>query len=853
VSREAKVPLVEPLTERERQVLGLLAQGKSNRELADELVLSLHTVKWHNRQIYGKLGVTNREEAVTQAWALGLVAGDAQPSPSHNLPLQLSSFVGREWELAETRRLLSTSRLVTLTGAAGCGKTRLALQLAATVCDTYPDGVWLGELAPLSDPALVPQVVATLFAVREVKGRPLLTLLLSYLCQRQLLLVVDNCEHLVEAVAQLVCALLGHCPHLRILVTSREPLAVAGEVTWHVPPLSLPDPEQRLSPVALLRSDAIRLFVERATGVLPSFRLTAENAGAVAEVCHHLDGIPLAIELAAARTNLLRVEQIAGRLDDRFHLLAGGSRTALPRHQTLKASLDWSYDLLSEVEQHMLRQLSVFAGGFTLEAAGSVCTDPDAGDMLQLLAQLVAKSLVVTNREPGAEARFHLLESIRHYALEKLVVAGDVELARACHLAYFLQLAETAESQLASASWLAWLDRIGADYDNFRAALGYSLAGENAALDSGLRLATALVPYWIICFRFGEARRWLDLALARRHEVAAPARARFLLNAGWLLNEQWEVDPSALLQEALDIYCRMGDKAGIAWSMLRLGVCAWKFELDLDKASSLCDESLCLAQALDEKLLLSWLFLVKAWVAMARGEGPASDQLAAQGLALVHETGSLWMERHLLFVAGRNARLQQDYRRATAFLHQTLVLDRVFQDRYDESITLNALGEMARAQQAYGRAAAYYRQCLAIRRQYDDQVGIAETLHNLALVALEQRDYRHARDLLAESMATGGGRVDRQKMLFNVWALARIVLAGGEVERATRLFAAAAPMLTTLAYGADSVDLASFQHDVACLRAQLGEQAFAAAWAEGEAMSLEEAVALALATTESAT
>jgi predicted ATPase/class 3 adenylate cyclase len=343
-----------------------------------------------------------------------------------NLPAQLTSFVGREQAITDVTQLLTTSRLVTLTGPGGTGKTRLALQVAAGVLEAYSDGVWLIELAPLSDAALVPQAVATALGLREDASRPILATLTDFLSARNLLLIIDNCEHVVEACAQLAGALLRGCPNVHILASSRETLGIAGEAPFRVPSLATPDP-RRLPPIEMLTQyEAVRLFVERAAAVLPGFRLTHDNASAIAQVCSRLDGIPLALELAAARVTVLRVEQIAARLDDRFRLLTGGSRTAVPRQQTLRALIDWSYDLLAEAERVMLQRSSVFVGGWTLEAAEAVCAGDglDHDEVLDVLAQLVNKSLVVADREQGQETRYRLLETIRQYALERLVESG---------------------------------------------------------------------------------------------------------------------------------------------------------------------------------------------------------------------------------------------------------------------------------------------------------------------------------------------------------------------------------------------------------------------------------------------
>ncbi|HKV44222.1 MAG TPA: AAA family ATPase, partial [bacterium] len=342
---------------------------------------------------------------------------------AHNLPHPVSSFVGRDREIAEVTRLISTSRLVTLTGAGGCGKTRLALRVAAAVLEAYPDGVWLVELAALADPALVLQSVASAVGVREVSGHPLPAAVVEHLRAKKLLLLVDNCEHLVEACAQAARTLLNACPELRVLATSQEVLGIPGEVAWRVPSLSLPDVCGDSDIRALAECEAVRLFVERAAAVQPSFVLTARSAAAVADVCRALDGIPLAIELAAARVAALPVEEIAARLNDRFALLTQGERAALPRHRTLRAAMDWSYHLLPEAERALLRRLAVFAGGWTLEAAEAVCaTDGAVGFyVLDLLTQLVLKSLVLIDQQ--APARYRFLETVRQYGLVQLAAA----------------------------------------------------------------------------------------------------------------------------------------------------------------------------------------------------------------------------------------------------------------------------------------------------------------------------------------------------------------------------------------------------------------------------------------------
>ena len=446
----------------------------------------------------------------------------------NNLPVQLTSFIGREREMAEAKRLLEATRLLTLTGPGGTGKTRLSLQLATDVLDAFPAGVWLVELAPLSDPALVPQTVASVLGVREQPGRPLVDTLIDYLRAKSILLVLDNCEHLIDACAQLATNLLSACPRIKILPSSREALGVAGETAYRVPSLSLPD-ARHSTPEALRQSEAVLLFVERAQAAQPHFALTAQNLSAVAQICQRLDGIPLALELAAARVRLFTVEQIAARLDDRFRLLTGGSRTALPRQQTLSALIDWSYDLLSEAEREALARFSVFSGGWMFESAEAVI----GPETLDLLSHLVDKSLVVAEEIAQAgETRYRLLETIRQYARDKLFESGRVSTARDLHLAAYLQLAAQAEPMLEGTQMLGWLDRLEIELDNIRAALEWALERNP---ETALQLAVSLTAFWRSRGYLTEGRRWLVESMTRLtalpHTEGEAARAHLALRA----------------------------------------------------------------------------------------------------------------------------------------------------------------------------------------------------------------------------------------------------------------------------------------------------------------------------------
>ena len=444
------------------------------------------------------------------------------PKPNSNLPASLTTFIGRKKEQSEAINLISKHRLITLTGSGGVGKTRLSLKVGEQILGNYVDGVWLVELAPLLDPLLVPRVAAIAIGLRDEPQRPVIDMLRDYLLGKEMLLILDYCEHLLDACAHLTNTLLKSCPQLKILATSREPLGIMGEAIYRVPSLGLPDLQQLLN--TFRDFESVKLFEERAQLAQFDFSLTLENASSVAQICHRLDGIPLAIELAAAKVGTFSTRQIAKQLDDRFSLLTEGNRTALPRHQTLRASMDWSWGLLTESERTLMRQLSVFAGGWTLEAAQTVCN----GNVLKLTNSLVKKSLVVIDQEMG---RYHFHETIRQYANEKLVDAGESDLLRDRHLEYFLNLAETAEPHLIRPEQIEWLPVLDADYENLRSAFEWSLSKESA--ESSLNLCKALGWFWIIRCYWLEGLNWTTKALAKpaqnvnKNEKVARVKALF--------------------------------------------------------------------------------------------------------------------------------------------------------------------------------------------------------------------------------------------------------------------------------------------------------------------------------------
>jgi non-specific serine/threonine protein kinase len=591
--------------------------------------------------------------------------------------LELSSFVGRKKELAEVKRLLGNSRLLTLTGPGGCGKTRLSLAAASELVEGFEDGVWLVDLAPLADPSIVMQALASTLGVREQPGRSLTEILSGYLSSRKVLVVLDNCEHLIEACAELAEALLRSCPGLRILASSREALGIIGEVAWPVPPLSLPDLRRLSDREMLSRSESARLFVERATAVNPTLTLTEQDAPAVAQICYRLDGIPLALELAAARTKVLSVEQIADRLDDCFGVLAAGGRTARPRHKTLHATMDWSHELLSEKEQTLFRRLSVFAGGFSLKAAESVCAGAgvERHEVLELLSHLVDKSLVSAQDGRG-EARGRLLEIVRQYGREKLAVSGEKAKVGRRYAIYFLELAEEAERALNGPDQVMWLARLETEHGNLRAALSWSLDGsEDTGL--GIRLAAALWNFWFTRGYLSEGRRWLEMAISQSGSTATSARAKALNGAGSLATFQDEYEVAkALIEEGLALSRELGDKEGIASSLANLCGVAMLGQRDDIPVVEALEEAKKLRPEISDRRTVGNLLILEGRLALARGDLDRAVALGEESLAMYREArdtyGIVMCLLHIAFVTFARG----EHERTAALLREGLRLSR---------------------------------------------------------------------------------------------------------------------------------------------------------------------------------
>ena len=766
----------------------------------------------------------------------------------HNLPYLLTSFIGREKELAEISELVTQHRLVTLTGVGGIGKTTLAIKVGQQLLTTFPNGVWFIELAPLADPKRVAQTAVYALGLRELSKRPSIETLLDYLRAKNCLLILDNCEHLIQATAQFTQTLLQSCPQMKILATSREIFDLPGETTYYVPPLSLPE-NQPLNLTQWSQYEALHLFVDRATTILPEFKVTQNNLQSLLQICQRLDGIPLALELAAARIKLLKPAQIVTRLEHRFNLLTRGNRTALPRQQTLKALVDWSWELLSLSEQILLRRLSVFAGGISLEAVEVVCNNDDTTDfdLLDFLTQLVNKSLVIVNRLQDQEARYHLLETIRQYAQERLIEAGEREKFQQRHLDYFCQLGSRAEKGLVGPVQADWLKRLELELDNLRVALKWAQAVD---IEAGLQLAAALWKFWDSGYIL-EGETWLSQLIDRASNVSLSVKAKALGVQSDLNLQMFNLKRAQTLgNESLALYRRIEDGEGVAFALNRLAHLGIHNVIDAKIMYQMLEESLSIyresgnllgeAESLD---LLGFYELDK------KNDFEQAHKYYEESLSLHQQTRNLGGVSILLNHLGASAMFQRDFENSRSWLEQSLALQNLLGT--PKYYTVRRFADLYFQLGNYELAKHYFEKSFELTQKTGEKGAGYWAKVWLGHIFLKTGDLNRAQKNLIECQQYFREVGDKIGVVFSLEGLANLAISQQQPKQALQLYAWADVTRQAIQNPRFPFSQEDVDEDIAAIQKMLNKEAYIAVHAAGQAMTMDEAVALALVKTKS--
>ncbi len=767
----------------------------------------------------------------------------------NNLPYQLTSFIGREKEIAEIRGILAISRLVTLTGAGGSGKTRLALKVAGEVVGDYKDGVWLVELAQLTDDRFVARNVAQILGLSEDPSISYTNRLIDYLGKMDLLLILDNCEHLIEACATLASELLQNCPHLKILATSREGLNLRGEKIYLVPTLGVPPSSNKIkplnSPENLTKYESVQLFIERAGAVNGQFKLTDNNGYAVTEICRRLDGIPLALELAAVRVKTLSVDQLVERLKDRFHLLTGGSRTDLPRQQTLHALINWSYDLLNGKEQLLLQRLSIFVGGWRLEAAEQVCDGEGIAsqEVLDLLQELVHKSLVITQIQEGLP-RYYMLESILQFGREKLQSSGGYQELREKYLEYYTCLAEELEVKRIGKEQVTALRLFEKEYNNFEEAL--RLALDSGQVELELRIAGALLWFWVYFGYISEGSDWVEKGLAETSaRVALPVKANAYYSVGWLAGFQianWEKSQK-YNSKALILYTQLGDESGQAFCIGLSGMLSFHRQ-DYAEAEKLIRDGLAIFRRIGDKWGSRHL-LGMSYVLFYQGKFEEADKWLEEALSICQEIGDKEGASWILSQKGLLAKVQNNLKKAEGYFEESLIFARELGlNSLEMSISLEGLGAIRMMQGNLEVARLLLEESLVLREKLGSRSVVLNPIILLGKTVLAQKEYDFALELFKEALISGQKAGQTLQIIQSLKGLAKVLAALGRNEVAARLGGSGEAL-----EGKNlSIEILEQNQDIFIefsYSSHFGPSdnpVYARAWAEGKALTLEEVV-----------
>ncbi len=759
------------------------------------------------------------------------------------LPAPVTRLIGRERDLATIAGLLRDPhiRMVTLTGSAGSGKTRLALELGEKLIDDFHDGVFLVSLSSLADPMLVPSAMAEVLGIKEEPGRDLLETIAEGINEKRLLLVMDNYEHVLSA-AWVVAQLLDSCRYLHVLTTSQVPLHLTGENEYAVQPLSIPDPKNLPEPSTLARYEAVSLFTERARAASPDFVITDDNARAVAEICVRLDGLPLAIELAAARVKILPPQALLKRLNSRLRLLTGGATDRPARHQTLRAALDWSYSLLTAGEQKMLARLSVFSGGCSLESAEAVCDPDGALDILEGIASLVDKSLL--RQEGKEEPRLRMLETVREYAGERLGGSGEDERIRDAHALFFIGLARIAEGELTGPLQSEWLGRLDSDLDNLREAMGWLLSRERA--EEELQLAVGVLLFWRIRGHWTEAQRWLEQGLAKAESVNPGLKASALSAlAMFLWMRDYREDGIAVLEEAVQMAGLAGDEQTRAQALNRLGV-LHADQRGFERASASFEESLQLARELGIEELQGIVLNNLGVLASDQEDLNRASERYREALTIYTQlemTESICVtEINLGWLALR----QGDLEEAETWFHQSLRAAERVSDSLRMAAALHGQGRVALQSSRFDDAERYFQESLRLAEDLDARRSVAWALVNLGDVFSQTGRVDQARKSLRRGLQLTLDLAHVEDELDALGCMASLAYAEGRHDRAVRLKAAELAERERAHIASDLLVARSGKALCERLKASLGDRAFSEAWTKGESMNPSEALAYAL-------